>query len=103
MTANEMTAVIGAFGVSIIGPIVGYVASAGKTKADTEKLQADRAATATKRDTDHLLLKQEVESLKAKLCELDDLRNIMHDVKTSVAKIEAILPLLTKLLEERRA
>lgn len=103
MTPNEMTALVGAIGASIIGPIIGYVASAGKTRADTEKMQAERAETASKRNADHLLLKQEVDALKARLSELDDLRNIMYDVKNSVAKIEAILPLLTKLLEERRA
>lgn len=101
MTANEMTVVIGAFGTSIIAPIVGYIASVGKTKSDTEKLQAERANTAARRDTEHLLLKQEVEHLKGKLCEIEDLREIMHEVKNSVAKIEALLPLLTKLLERK--
>lgn len=94
-----MSVVIAAIGTSIVGPFVAYGKAKQSSLQDTERIQAERLATAARRDTEHQLLKQEVEHLKGRLCEIEDLREIMHEVKNSISKIEAILPMLTKLLD----
>lgn len=49
-----------------------------------------------KRDTDHQLLKQDVERLKDRIRTIEEMGVSINEIKTSVARIEAILPLLVE-------
>ena len=94
MTANEWNALIGLVGTSILAPIIAYAKSVANTRAESEKIQAERLITANKRDTDHQLLKQDVERLKERIRSIEEMGVSINEIKTSVARIEAILPLL---------
>ena len=94
MTANEWNALIGLVGTSILTPIIAYAKSVANTRAESEKIQAERLITANKRDTDHQLLKQDVERLKERIRSIEEMGVSINEIKTSVARIEAILPLL---------
>ena len=96
MTVNEWNALIGLVGTSILGPLIAYAKSTANARAESEKIQAERLATAMKRDTDHQLLKQDVERLKERMRALEEMGVAINDIKTSVARIEAILPLLVE-------
>lgn len=96
MTANEWNAIIGLVGTSILGPIIAYAKSVANSRAESERIQADRLTTAMKRDTDHQLLKQDVERLKDRIRTIEEMGVSINEIKTSVARIEAILPLLVE-------
>ena len=96
MTPNEFNACIGLVGSSILGPIIAYAKSTANARMEAERIQAERLATAMKRDTDHQLLKQDVERLKERMKAMEEMAIAINEIKTSVARIEAILPMLVE-------
>jgi len=71
---------IAAWGTSIVGPLLAYL-----------KISSERRDTSTKRDTEHQLLCQKVQFLESKMSEMDDLKEMMHDIKLTVTEIKTTL------------
>lgn len=96
MTPNEVTGIIVVIGAQIVGPMVAYAKSAATSRAESERINADRMATAAKRDTEHQLLKQEVEHLKCELLKIDKMAESVSNVEKIVARMDGVFSMLVK-------
>lgn len=82
---------IAAWGTSIIGPLLAYA-----------KIASERRDTSTKRDTEHQLLCQKVQFLESKMSEMDDLKEMMHDIKLTVTEIKTVLEFFKQHMDNER-
>ena len=84
VTAELITAV----GVSLVAPILGYF-----------KIQDSRRDTATHRDIKHRLLEQRVSTAEQKLSEIDDIKEMVSEIRIVVSRMETFLIFFQKHLD----
>ena len=81
---------IAAIGTAIVGPIIAYL-----------KLRDERAKTSEKRDADTALINKRVTDLEKKVDSIDELKKSIEKINVTLAKIETILELYMKKVENK--
>lgn len=77
-------------GTAIIAPILAYL-----------KVRDERNATKEKRDTDMALVQQDIKRLKQEVRAIDELKHAINSINQSLVRIETILEIYAKKLEQK--
>ena len=77
-------------GTAIIAPILAYL-----------KVRDERNATKEKRDTDMALVQQDIRRLKQEVGGIDELKRAINSINQSLVRIETILEIYAKKLEQK--
>ncbi len=75
---------------AIIAPILVYL-----------KVRDERNATKEKRDTDMALVQQDIKRLKQEVRGIDELKHAINSINQSLVRIETILEIYAKKLEQK--
>lgn len=75
---------------AIIAPILAYL-----------KVRDERNATKEKRDTDLALVQQDIKRLKQEVRGIDELKHAINSINQSLVRIETILEIYAKKLEQK--
>jgi Tfp pilus assembly protein PilN len=77
-------------GTAIIAPILAYL-----------KVRDERNATKEKRDTELALVQQDIKQLKQEVRGIDELKHAINSINQSLVRIETILEIYAKKLEQK--
>lgn len=77
-------------GTAIIAPILAYL-----------KVRDERNATKEKRDTELALVQQDIKRLKQEVRGIDELKHAINSINQSLVRIETILEIYAKKLEQK--
>ena len=77
-------------GTAIIAPILTYL-----------KVRDERNATKEKRDTELALVQQDIKRLKQEVRGIDELKHAINSINQSLVRIETILEIYAKKLEQK--
>lgn len=77
-------------GTAIIAPVLAYL-----------KVRDERNATKEKRDTDMALVQQDIKRLKQEVRGIDELKLSINSINQSLVRIETILEIYAKKLEQK--
>lgn len=75
---------------AIIAPILAYL-----------KVREERNATKEKRDTSMALVQQDIKRLKQEVRGIDELKHAINSINQSLVRIETILEIYAKKLEQK--
>ena len=77
-------------GTAIIAPIFAYL-----------KVRDERNATKEKRDTELALVQQDIKRLKQEVRAIDELKHAINSINQSLVRIETILEIYAKKMEQK--
>lgn len=100
MTANEWNALIGLVGTSILGPLIAYAKSTANARAESEKIQAEKAYNSYEAGYRQPAFEAGCRAFEEHIRSIEEMGVSINEIKTSVARIEAILPLLVDKFKE---
>lgn len=83
--------IIGALSVSILAPVLAYMKASGDRRDSDTELSRQRAETAQKRDTDHALLLQRVEFTERRICEIDDIKIMISELRLVMVEVKTVM------------